>query len=99
MAYSKTEKLCFELAEPVAAEYGCYIYDIEYVKEGSARFLRIFADKNGDEIIIEDILPCHLDIWYYFRYCTWGETEEYCLRWRDLAEMTWHGWMVYTVKE
>lgn len=47
MAYSKTEKLCFELAEPVAAEYGCYIYDIEYVKEGSARFLRIFADKNG----------------------------------------------------
>lgn len=47
MAYSKTEKLCFELAEPVALEFGCYIYDIEYVKEGSLKYLRIFADKQG----------------------------------------------------
>lgn len=47
MAYSKIEQLCFELAEPIAKENGCYIYDIEYVKEGSVRFLRIFADRDG----------------------------------------------------
>ena len=47
MAYSKIEQLCFELAEPIAKENDCYIYDIEYVKEGSVRFLRIFADRDG----------------------------------------------------
>lgn len=26
-------------------------------------------------VIIEDILPCQLDIFYDFRYCTWQETE------------------------
>ncbi len=47
MAYSRIEQLCFELAEPIALENGCYIYDVEYVKEGSVRFLRIYADRDG----------------------------------------------------
>lgn len=47
------------------------------------------------KIIIEDILPCQLDIFYDFRYCTWQETEKYGLRWADLGSMTWMQWMLY----
>lgn len=47
------------------------------------------------KIIIEDILPCQLGITYWFRYCTWQETEDYGLSWGDLDAMTWHGWETY----
>lgn len=47
------------------------------------------------QVIIGDILPCQLEISYYFRYCTWAETMRYALRWRDLNAMTWHAWRVY----
>ena len=47
MAYSKTETIALSLAEPIAKERGCYIYDVEFVKEGGAYFLRIFADRDG----------------------------------------------------
>lgn len=47
------------------------------------------------KIIIEDILPCQLEICYWFRYCTWKETQEYALTWGDLNSMTWHGWETY----
>ena len=53
MAYSKTEQIAFELSENIAKDYGCYIYDVEYVKEGSLKFLRIYADKD-DGISIDD---------------------------------------------
>ena len=43
---NKTEKTVYELAEPIAAEYGCYIYNVEFVKEGLSRYLRVFADKD-----------------------------------------------------
>lgn len=47
MAYSKLETGILEMAIPIAKECGCYIYDIEYAKEGKSRYLRIFADKDG----------------------------------------------------
>ncbi|MBE7032486.1 MAG: ribosome maturation factor RimP [Ruminococcaceae bacterium] len=47
MAYSKLESNILEMATPIAEECGCYIYDIEYAKEGKARYLRIYADKDG----------------------------------------------------
>lgn len=47
MAYSKTEEAVFNLAEPIAKENGCFIYDIEFVKEGGLYFLRVYADKEG----------------------------------------------------
>ena len=47
MAYSKLEASILEMASPIAEECGCYIYDIEYAKEGKNRYLRIFADKDG----------------------------------------------------
>ena len=45
--------------------------------------------------IIEDILPCQLDIFYDFRYCTWKETENYGLTWGDLGSKTWDEWETY----
>lgn len=51
------------------------------------------------QVIIEDILPCQLEISYYFRYCTWAETMRYALRWRDLNAMTWHAWRVFRQKK
>lgn len=51
--YSKTEQAALNLAEPVANENGCYIYDVEYVKEGGSWYLRIFADKDGGITIDE----------------------------------------------
>lgn len=46
--------------------------------------------------IIEDILPCHLEIIYFLRYCTWSETKKYGLRWLDVGNMTWDEWRHYT---
>ena len=47
MAYSKVEKTALDMAAPIAEGMGCYIYDVEYVKEGGLWFLRVFADKDG----------------------------------------------------
>jgi len=54
MAYSKLEKLIIELAKPVAEENSCYIYDVEFVKEGTAKYLRIYADKEDGRISIDE---------------------------------------------
>ena len=54
MAYSKLEKLVIDGATPIAAEVGCYIYDVEYVKEGGARYLRIYADKFEGGISLDE---------------------------------------------
>ena len=34
-------------AEPVVREYGCSLWDVEYVREGSEYFLRLYIDKEG----------------------------------------------------
>lgn len=54
MAYSKIERTVYDLAAPAAAECGCYIYDVEYVKEGGGRVLRIYADKESGGISIDE---------------------------------------------
>lgn len=54
MAYSKLEKLIVEMATPIAEANGCYVYDVEYVKEGGARYLRIYADKEETGISIDE---------------------------------------------
>ena len=46
MAYSKLEQSVMELAAPIAEQISCYIYDVEFSKEGGVQFLRIFADKD-----------------------------------------------------
>ncbi len=47
MAYSKIETEVIGMAEPIAENLGCYIYDVEFVKEGGLYFLRVFADRDG----------------------------------------------------
>lgn len=44
---NKTEETVYKIAVPAAESEGCYIYDIQFVKEGTSRFLRIFADREG----------------------------------------------------
>ena len=41
------------LAEPIAEELGCWIWDVEYVKEGARRILRITIDSEEGVMIDE----------------------------------------------
>ena len=41
-----TEKVT-QFAKPVVEEHGCTLWDVEYVREGSERFLRLYIDKQG----------------------------------------------------
>ena len=34
-------------AQPVVEAHGCSLWDVEYVREGSERFLRLYIDKDG----------------------------------------------------
>lgn len=47
-----------ELIHPVAEEFGYYLWDVEYVKEGAKMILRVTIDKE-DGINIEDCEKMH----------------------------------------
>ncbi len=34
-------------ARPIVEEHGCALWDVEYVREGSERFLRLYIEKDG----------------------------------------------------
>ena len=36
-----------QFAEPVVKQHGCELWDVEYVREGSDYFLRLYIDKEG----------------------------------------------------
>lgn len=36
-----------QFAKPVVEAHGCELWDVEYVREGSERFLRLYIDKDG----------------------------------------------------
>ncbi len=46
------------LAEPIAEELGCWIWDVEYVKEGARRVLRITIDSE-EGVTIDDCEKMH----------------------------------------
>ena len=50
----KVTELVAELARPIVEEQGCELWDVEYVREGSEYFLRLYLDKDGGV----DILDC-----------------------------------------
>ena len=50
---SKLTDAVLALAEPVAAQQGCEIWDVEYVKEAGSRYLRVYIDK-PDGVSIQD---------------------------------------------
>lgn len=43
----KVTDLVKSLAEPVVQAHGCELWDVEYVREGSEYFLRLYLDKDG----------------------------------------------------
>ena len=47
-----------EFAKPVVESFGCSLWDVEYVREGSERYLRIYIDKDGG-VDIDDCEKIH----------------------------------------
>ena len=49
----KVTDLVTQFAQPIVEEKGCKLWDVEYVREGSERFLRVYIDKEGG-VCIDD---------------------------------------------
>ena len=43
----KVTELVASFAKPVVEQHGCELWDVEYVREGSDYFLRLYIDKEG----------------------------------------------------
>ena len=43
----KVTELVAEFAQPIVEAHGCALWDVEYVREGSERFLRLYIEKEG----------------------------------------------------
>ena len=43
----KVTDIVTEFAKPIVEQHGCTLWDVEYVREGSERFLRLYLDKEG----------------------------------------------------
>ena len=41
----KVTEIVAEFAKPIVEAHGCQLWDVEYVREGSERFLRLYLDK------------------------------------------------------
>ncbi len=57
---SNTVNTVWEIVEPYATELGLKIWDIRFLKEGSAWYLRIFIDKDGGVSIDDCVNLSHL---------------------------------------
>lgn len=44
---SKVTETVLELAQPIAEAAGCEVWDVEYVREAGAWYLRVYIDKAG----------------------------------------------------
>ena len=49
----KVTEIVWELAEPVVAENGCELWDVEYVREAGQWYLRLYLDKEGGVNILD----------------------------------------------
>ena len=43
----KITELVAGFAKPIVEAYGCELWDVEYVREGSEYYLRLYLDKEG----------------------------------------------------
>ena len=43
----KVTELVASFAQPIVEQHGCQLWDVEYVREGSEYFLRLYLDKEG----------------------------------------------------
>ena len=86
-----------QAAKEQGVSFGCEVFaDRAYEADGSLRV--VFPRTAGvpaefDQIrkIILDILPCHLEVEFYFRYLTWAECEAAEYTW-DEVETAQHTW-------
>ena len=72
-----------QFAQPVVEQFGCSLWDVEYVREGSERYLRLYIDKDGG-VDIEDCEKIHravdpildekdpIEESYHFEVCSAG---------------------------
>ena len=54
----KITDIVTEFAKPIVEENGCSLWDVEYVREGSERYLRLYIDKPGG-VDIDDCEKIH----------------------------------------
>ena len=68
----KVTDLVASLAKPVVEQFGCELWDVEYVREGSEYFLRLYLDKEGG-VDINDFVTTTGEFFssYYTRNDTW----------------------------
>lgn len=73
------------------------------LEQGDGKLRVVFPEVAGipaefDQIrpIILDILPCHLEVEFYFRYLTWAECERAAYTWTavEAAEHTWESFQL-----
>lgn len=90
---------CFTLSDINSTISGCGINALVQEKDQFGYVRIIFPDVPGipegfEQIreIILDIIPCHLDVEFYFRYLTWEECEAYGYTWAIIhaQEHTWY---------
>lgn len=89
---------CFTLSDINSTISGCGIKALAQEKEQFGYIRVIFPDVVGipdgfpqiREIIL-DIIPCHLEVEFYFRYLTWSECEAHQYTWAIVhqREYTW----------
>ncbi len=79
----KVTELVASFAEPIVKAHGCELWDVEYVREGSEYFLRLYLDKEGGvdindcEAISRAVDPVldekdHIEGSYHFEVCSAG---------------------------
>ena len=49
----KVTELVTQLAAPIAEKQGCFVWDVEFVKEAGERYLRVFIDNDAAEVNID----------------------------------------------
>ena len=54
----KVTELVASFAEPIVKQHGCELWDVEYVREGSERYLRLYIEKEGG-VDIDDCEKIH----------------------------------------
>ena len=90
---------CFTLSDINNTISGCGIKALAQEKDRFGYIRIIFPEVAGipegfEQIreIILDIIPCHLDVEFYFRYLTWAECEAFGYTWAIVEEnaYTWH---------
>lgn len=49
----KVTELVAEIAAPAAEKQGCFVWDVEFVKEAGERYLRVYIDNDAAEVNID----------------------------------------------